>query len=80
MLKQTRKRRDRLPTTAASIHRPAATDAEQLTAAIVSSPAPQLTEHFADHAHGSSARMRWALLLKRVFDIDISTGHTAAAA
>ena len=27
--------------------------------------------HRADHAHGSPARMSWACLLKRLFDIDI---------
>src|SRR4051812_9325124 len=44
-----------------------------LPAAIVPSPAQQATEHPADHAHAhvSPARMSWALLLKRVFDIDI---------
>ena len=45
----------------------------KLRAAIVASPAQQATEHPADHAHapGSPARMSWALLLKRVFDIDV---------
>jgi hypothetical protein len=44
-----------------------------LRAAIVPRPAQQATEHAADHAHahGSPARMSWARLLKRVFDIDI---------
>ena len=44
-----------------------------LRAAIVPSPAQQATEHAVDHAHaqGSPARMSWARLLKRVFDIDI---------
>jgi hypothetical protein len=44
-----------------------------LRAAIVPSPAQQATEHPADHAHahGSAARMSWALLLRRVFDIDM---------
>ena len=39
----------------------------RLRAAIVASPAQQATEH----AHSSPARMSWACLLKRVFDIDI---------
>jgi Putative transposase len=45
----------------------------KLRAAIVPSPAQQATEHPADHAdaHGSPARMSWACLLKRVFDIDM---------
>ena len=45
----------------------------KLRAAIVPSPAQQATEHAADHAHaqGAPARMSWARLLKRVFDIDI---------
>src|SRR5713101_7976386 len=42
-----------------------------LRAAIVASPVHQATEHAADHAHGSPARMSWARLLKRVFDLDI---------
>ena len=40
-----------------------------LRAAIVVSPAHNATEHA--HAQGSPARMSWARLLKRVFDIDI---------
>ena len=46
----------------------------KLRAAIVPCPTQQTTEHAADHAHaqGSApARMSWAHLLKRVFDIDI---------
>jgi putative transposase len=45
----------------------------KLRAAIVAGPAQQATEHPADHAHapGSPARMSWACLLKRVFDLDI---------
>jgi Putative transposase len=45
----------------------------KLRAAIVPSPAEKATAHSADHAraHGSPARMSWARLLKRVFDIDI---------
>ena len=45
----------------------------KLRAAIVPSAAQNATEHAADHAHahGSPARMSWARLLKRVFDIDI---------
>jgi hypothetical protein len=45
----------------------------KLRAAIVPSPAENATAHSADHAHAhrSPARMSWARLLKRVFDIDI---------
>lgn len=45
-----------------------------LRAAIIPSPAHHATEHAADHAHAhcsAPARMSWARLLKRVFDIDI---------
>ena len=36
-------------------------------------PSPAQTAHAADgdHAHGAPARMSWASLLKRVFDIDV---------
>jgi Putative transposase len=45
----------------------------KLRAAIVPSPPEDATVHAADHvhAHRSPARMSWARLLKRVFDIDI---------
>jgi hypothetical protein len=43
----------------------------KLRAAIVPSPAHSTTGHAADHSHHSPARMSWARLLKRVFDIDI---------
>ena len=43
----------------------------KLRAAIVPSPAENTTGHPAEHAHYSPARMSWARLLKRVFDIDI---------
>ncbi len=41
----------------------------KLRAAIV--PPPAHSTHAAEHAHHSPARMSWARLLKRVFDIDI---------
>jgi len=43
-----------------------------LRAAIVPGPTQQPSEHAGGHAH-PSARMGWARLLKRVFDIDL--GH-----
>jgi len=45
----------------------------KLRAAIVPVPAQTTAAHAADceHAHGASARMGWARLLKRVFDIDV---------
>ena len=45
----------------------------KLRAAIVPIPAQTPAGHAAacDHAHGAPARMRWARLLKRVFDIDV---------
>jgi hypothetical protein len=43
----------------------------KLRAAIVPSPADDSTEHAAEHAHHTPARMSWARLLKRVFDLDI---------
>jgi ribosomal protein S27E len=45
----------------------------KLRAAIVPTPAGHATGHTADQApaHGAPARMSWARLLKRVFDIDI---------
>jgi len=44
------------------------------------SPSP--TEHSTDHAHaqGAPARMSWARLLKRVFDIDIDHCPNCAGA
>ena len=41
-----------------------------LRAAIVPGPAHKPSEHTEEHAH-PSARMGWARLLKRVFDIDL---------
>jgi Putative transposase len=45
----------------------------KLRAEIVPRPSENAPEHSADHAHAhrSPARMSWARLLKRVFDIDI---------
>jgi hypothetical protein len=45
----------------------------RLSAAIVPIPAPTTTAHATDYEQvpGASARMSWARLLKRVFDIDI---------
>ena len=46
----------------------------KLRAPIVPCPTQQETEHAADHAHAHAqapARMSWAQLLKRVFEIDI---------
>ena len=45
----------------------------KLRAAIVPIPAQTTTAHAVDcdHAHGAPARMSWARLLKRVFDIDV---------
>ena len=57
-------------------------------AAIVPAPAENASGQSADHAHAqpSPARMSWARLLKRVFDIDLApvkgtmnTARTAAA-
>ncbi len=42
----------------------------KLRAAIVPSPADNATGHAAEHSH-APARMSWARLLKRIFDIDI---------
>ncbi|MCM3900623.1 MAG: hypothetical protein ND866_02855 [Pyrinomonadaceae bacterium] len=48
---------------------------------IIPTPPEPATKPASDHAHaqGSPARMSWARLLKRVFDIDITTARTAAA-
>ena len=43
----------------------------KLRAEIVPGPTDNSSEPAADHAHGAPARMSWARLLKRVFDIDI---------
>ena len=45
----------------------------KLRCEIIPSQAEHATEHSTDHAHaqGAPARMSWARLLKRVFDIDI---------
>ena len=42
-----------------------------LRATIVPAPAEKPSEHATEHAHGAPARMGWARLLKRVFDIDL---------
>ena len=44
----------------------------KLRSEIIPSPVEQATESACDHAHaqGTPARMSWARLLKRVFDID----------
>jgi hypothetical protein len=48
---------------------------------IIPSPAEHATEPSTDHAHaqGAPARMSWARLLKRVFDIDIDHCPNCAA-
>ena len=45
----------------------------KLRSAIIPTPVEQSTEPSCDHDHaqGAPARMRWARLLKRVFDIDV---------
>jgi hypothetical protein len=43
----------------------------KLRAAIVPSAPENTIEHAADHAHHTPARLTWARLLKRVFDLDI---------
>ena len=43
----------------------------QLRAAVVPGPPENTSEPACQHAHGTPARMGWARLLKRVFDIDI---------
>jgi hypothetical protein len=43
----------------------------KLRAAIISQPAHKDSAPVHEHAHGKTARMSWARLLKRVFDIDI---------
>ena len=43
----------------------------KLRSEIVPDPPENTREHAADHAHGAPARMSWARLLKRVFEIDI---------
>ena len=50
-------------------------------AAIVPVPAQTTTAHAADcaHAHGASAQMSWARLLKRVYDLDVSVACVAAS-
>ena len=42
-----------------------------LRAAIVPGPARNASVHAGEHAHEAPARMSWARLLKRVFDIDL---------
>ena len=45
----------------------------KLRCEIIPSPAEHATEYSTDHTHaqGAPARMSWARLLKRAFDIDI---------
>jgi hypothetical protein len=43
----------------------------KLRAAIIPQPAQKDSAPVHEHAHGNAARMRWAQLLKRVFDIDL---------
>ena len=43
----------------------------RLRAAIVPNPPRNTSEHTAHHAHDVPARMSWARLLQRVFDLDI---------
>jgi hypothetical protein len=43
----------------------------KLRAAIVPSPPESTSDHAAEHAHGAPARLSWARLFKRVFDVDI---------
>ena len=43
----------------------------KLRAAIIPQPAHKDSALVHEHSHGKAARMRWAQLLKRVFDIDI---------
>jgi hypothetical protein len=43
----------------------------KLRAAVVPEAVQETSEPAQEHAHGQSARMSWARLLKRVFDIDI---------
>ena len=58
-------------------HREAACNARASRAralpAATGAPSPAQTAHAADgdHAHGAPARMSWARLLRRVFDIDV---------
>ena len=52
----------------------------KLRGEIVPSPPEQATAPACDHAQGAPARLSWARLLKRVFDIDIEQSRTAAAA
>ena len=43
----------------------------KLRAAIIPQPAQKHSAPVHEHAHGNTARMSWARLLKRVFDIDV---------
>ena len=43
----------------------------KLRSEIIPSPPETATEPACDHAQGAPARLSWARLLKRVFDIDI---------
>jgi hypothetical protein len=54
----------------------------KLRSAIIPSPQEPATEPSSDHTHaqGAPARMSWARLLKRVFDIDIEHCPNCAAA
>ena len=52
----------------------------RLRATIVPSPPQNTSEHTAHHAHGVPARMSWARLLQRVFDLDIEHCQHCGAA
>jgi hypothetical protein len=54
----------------------------KLRSEIIPNPAEHATEHSTDHAHaqGAPARISWARLLKRVFDIDIDHCPNCAGA
>jgi hypothetical protein len=43
----------------------------KLRAAIIPQPAQKQSAPMHEHAHGKAARMSWARLLRRVFDIDV---------
>jgi hypothetical protein len=45
-----------------------------LRSAIVPGPPHNTSEPADEHAHGAPARMGWARLLKRVFDLDLEHG------
>jgi hypothetical protein len=55
------------------IHRPGCRQCSTQSTEIIPTPVEQATEPASDdaHAQGASARLSWARLLKRVFNIDI---------